>query len=47
MGLTIQLGKNLVKCGNRFGSGEFANLIREFEQNTKAMEYNTQILKMQ
>jgi tape measure domain-containing protein len=45
-GAYYSIGKEFgLNVGNRFGSGEFANLIREFEQNTKAMEYNTQILE--
>ncbi len=31
--------------GNRTKSGEFANLIRGYSQNTKAIEYNNQILE--
>ncbi|HCB89126.1 MAG TPA: hypothetical protein DEP71_07585 [Porphyromonadaceae bacterium] len=40
------IGKEFgLDTGGRLSSGEFANLIREFEQNTKAIGYNNKILE--
>lgn len=40
------IGKEFgLNTGGRLGSGEFANLTREFEQNTKAIGYNNKILE--
>lgn len=40
------IGKEFgLDTGGRLSSGEFANLTREFEQNTRAIEYNNKILE--
>ena len=45
-GAYYSIGKEFgLNTGNRFSSGDFANLIREFEQNAKSIDYNNTLLE--